>query len=269
MARTRVLPTRAEWEAITASPELIRPILFHFERQQVGKLAQRKLRLIACAAARCLWKQLPEPALRKAVEVGERFADGTATEKEREKASWGAFEAHNNLELAYGIDEGIEIYSLPSRERAEAWRALSAAGMAGVCVKLPVSFATLGGMCHTVPGLLLPIAKYQKGYSVEHGYQFGYDQVHDPLPPLVRDILGYPFAPVKFEKRWRSETVKLLTDGITVEGKFDRLPILADALEEAGCDDENILGHCRGPGPHIRGCWVVDLIRGVHWQPKQ
>jgi hypothetical protein len=268
MARTRVLPTRAEWEATTASPELIRPFLFHFERQEAGKLTQRKLRLIACTAARCLWKQLPEQALQKAVEVGERFADGAATEKEREKASWAAFEVYNGLELAYGIDEGIEMYSLPPRERAEAWRALSTVGLAFSCVKPELDFTTIADTCHTVPGLLLPVAKYRKGYSVEHGYQFGYDQVKDPLPPLVRDILGHPFAPVRFDKRWRSETVKLLTDGIAAEGKFDRLPILADALEEAGCDDADILSHCRGPGPHVRGCWVADLIRGVHWQPK-
>ena len=268
MARSRVLPTRAEWEASTASPELIRPFLFHFERQEVGKLAQRKLRLIACAAARCLWKQMPEQVLRNAVEVGERFAEGDAKDKEREKAFRAAFEVHDNLELAYGIDDGTEFYLLPDRERAEAWRALSAAVLAITCVKPPMNFLTLDGVCHTVPGLLLPIAKYMKGFSVEHGYQFAYDQVRDPLPPLVRDILGYPFAPVKFDKRWRTETVKLLTDGITTEGKFDRLPILADALEEAGCDDSDILGHCRGPGAHVRGCWVVDLIRGVHWQPK-
>ena len=43
---------------------------------------------------------------------------------------------------------------------------------------------------------------------------------------------------------------------------FDRLPILADALEDAGCDDHDILAHCRGPGPHVRGCWVVDLVLG-------
>lgn len=64
------------------------------------------------------------------------------------------------------------------------------------------------------------------------------------------------------EPRWRSETVLALAAGIYAEGAFDRLPILADALEEAGCDNTDILAHCRGPGPHVRGCWVVDLILG-------
>jgi hypothetical protein len=52
----------------------------------------------------------------------------------------------------------------------------------------------------------------------------------------------------------------LLARGIRQEEAFDRLPILADALQEAGCDDAVVLDHCRGPGPHVRGCWVVDLL---------
>ncbi len=53
-----------------------------------------------------------------------------------------------------------------------------------------------------------------------------------------------------------------LAGGIYDEGAFDRLPILADALLDAGCEDKQLLGHCRGPGPHVRGCWVVDLVLG-------
>ena len=43
---------------------------------------------------------------------------------------------------------------------------------------------------------------------------------------------------------------------------FAAMPILADALQDAGCDHEDILSHCRGPGPHVRGCWVIDLATG-------
>jgi hypothetical protein len=57
-------------------------------------------------------------------------------------------------------------------------------------------------------------------------------------------------------------TVKQLAESIYQERAFDRLPILADALEEVGCTDAAILEHCRGPGPHVRGCWVVDLLTG-------
>jgi hypothetical protein len=56
--------------------------------------------------------------------------------------------------------------------------------------------------------------------------------------------------------------VKKLAAAIYDDTAFDRLPILADALEEAGCHDAEILAHCRGPGPHVRGCWVIDLLIG-------
>lgn len=59
---------------------------------------------------------------------------------------------------------------------------------------------------------------------------------------------------------WLTETVVALATGIAANSAFDRLPILADALEEAGCDDEEILSHCRGRKPHECGCWVVDLV---------
>jgi hypothetical protein len=79
---------------------------------------------------------------------------------------------------------------------------------------------------------------------------------------ILRCIFGNPFRPVAFADSWRSETVVALASGIYAEWAFDRLHILADALEEAGCDHPDILAHCRGPGPHVRGCWVVDLVLG-------
>lgn len=79
---------------------------------------------------------------------------------------------------------------------------------------------------------------------------------------LVRDIFGNPFRPVAIDPSWQTSTVVALAEGIYADRAFDRLPILADALEDAGCDEPSILDHCRGPGPHVRGCWVVDLILG-------
>jgi serine/threonine protein kinase len=62
--------------------------------------------------------------------------------------------------------------------------------------------------------------------------------------------------------RWNDGTVVRLGRAIDQSGAFERMPILADALEDAGCDNAAILAHCRGPGPHVRGCWVVDLLLG-------
>ena len=59
---------------------------------------------------------------------------------------------------------------------------------------------------------------------------------------------------------WNNGTVGKLAQAIYDDGAFDRLPVLADALEEAGCTDADKLTHCRSEGPHVKGCWVVDLI---------
>jgi len=79
---------------------------------------------------------------------------------------------------------------------------------------------------------------------------------------LLRDVFGNPFRPVTFDTAWRTATVTNLAQAIYHERAFDRLPILADALEDAGCTNADVLRHCRQPGEHVRGCWVVDLVLG-------
>lgn len=81
----------------------------------------------------------------------------------------------------------------------------------------------------------------------------------------IRDIFGNPFRPVTQNPSWMAwndGTVGNLAQTIYDERRFENLPILADALEEAGCTNSDILGHCREPGSHGRGCWVVDLLLG-------
>jgi hypothetical protein len=82
---------------------------------------------------------------------------------------------------------------------------------------------------------------------------------------LVRCVLGDLFRPgiweIPWPPAWATTTAVALAAGIYADRAFDRLPVLADALEEAGCDDADLLAHCRGDGPHTRGCWVVDLVR--------
>jgi hypothetical protein len=81
----------------------------------------------------------------------------------------------------------------------------------------------------------------------------------------LREIFGNPFRPVAVEPswlRWQDGTVVRIARAIYDERAFDRLPILADALEEAGCTNTDILSHCRQSGGHVRGCWVVDLLLG-------
>jgi hypothetical protein len=86
---------------------------------------------------------------------------------------------------------------------------------------------------------------------------------------LLREVTGNPFRTGTFEPNWRTATILALADTAYSErhlpsGHLDpaRLAVLSDALEEAGCTDADILSHLRSPGPHVRGCWAVDLILG-------
>jgi hypothetical protein len=79
---------------------------------------------------------------------------------------------------------------------------------------------------------------------------------------LLRDIFGNPFRPVTLGPAWLTPTVVALAEGIYQERAFDQMPILADALQDAGCENEDVLNHCRSDGPHVRGCWAVDLLLG-------
>jgi hypothetical protein len=78
-----------------------------------------------------------------------------------------------------------------------------------------------------------------------------FDKAGNRLPPAPAAV-----------SEWATSTVVSLAEGIYTDRAFDRMPILADALQDAGCDRAEVLGHCRGPGPHVRGCWVVDLVLG-------
>jgi hypothetical protein len=80
--------------------------------------------------------------------------------------------------------------------------------------------------------------------------------------PLIIDIIGNPFRPVVLDPTWLTSTVVALAAGIYGEKAFDRMQILADALQDAGCEDSDVLEHCRDGLPHVRGCWVVDLLLG-------
>ena len=80
---------------------------------------------------------------------------------------------------------------------------------------------------------------------------------------LTRDIFGNPFRPVVCDPSWLTSDVLALARGIYAEKAFDRMPILADALQDAGCANEDVLSHCRAASAtHVRGCWVVDLVLG-------
>lgn len=85
-------------------------------------------------------------------------------------------------------------------------------------------------------------------------------------PRTALDPPGHnPLAPVAFAHDWRTDTVVALARELFESRDFSAMPILADALQDAGCDNDVILDHCRGPGPHVRGCWAIDLVLGRQW----
>ena len=82
---------------------------------------------------------------------------------------------------------------------------------------------------------------------------------------MLRDIFRNPFRPISLDAAWlwwNDGTVRKIAQVIYDDRTFTHMPILADALEEAGCTEQSILNHCRSGGEHVRGCWVVDLLLG-------
>lgn len=201
------------------------------------KRSDRKFRLFACACCRRISHLLRDERSRKAVEVAERFADGSATEEELTQAENDANDVWN--ELAYA--EGNVTDAETDASDAACGAACYAEGAIG----------TAGSASHS--------AAYALSYEGKQAV------AQDSQCRLLRDLFGNPFRPVAVDPpwlTWNDHTIPKLAQAIYDDRAFDRLPILADALEEAGCDNADILNHCRQPGEHVRGCWVVDLLLG-------
>jgi hypothetical protein len=102
--------------------------------------------------------------------------------------------------------------------------------------------------------------------EVEEGGQETEPGIRRAIANILRDLFGNPFRPAPSLApavlTWDGGTIPKLAAAVYDERAFDRLPVLADALEDAGCTDADILGHCRGGGEHVRGCWAVDLVLG-------
>jgi hypothetical protein len=185
----------------------------------------RKHRLYAVGCCRAGGQLFAAPEVQAAIDWAERFADGAAAyDGEFDHIRW-------HVEgLAYGLADA-------AADPAPGVRSLSGA-------------ATWFAYCEMIYDQLRPrdpsFRKTPRFLSV----------------PLLRDVFGNPFAPVAFDPGWRTEAVVGLARGMYETRDFAPMPVLADALESAGCAAADILAHCRGNGPHVRGCWVVDLVLG-------
>jgi len=207
-----------------------------------GRLSDRRGRLIGCAGCRHVTHLITDPRTTGALEVAERFADAEASSAELEAAHKGATKAQN------------------AQKRKALLFAYAAVMDASAPWRSPTSGhgLTAGALTNAVRAKVLE-AEPRLGYA---HLQRDRPAAFTPMADLVREVVGNPFRPVAIDPAWLTPTVEQLARGTYAERAFDRLPVLADALQDAGCDNDDVLNHCRGPGPHVRGCWVVDLVLG-------
>jgi hypothetical protein len=207
-------------------------------------LSGRKLLLVGVAACRAAWDLFTDDRCHAAVEVVERFADGAADEAELADAERQSSVARD---LAIGPASTAPWLHRTRRGRCTSW---AAHALATVRARDELTAH------HTREDVVEALAQLQ---DARRGR---YRATRKTQVQLVRDAFGHPFRPVPFDPHWQTSTVRDLAAAVYAEHAFDRLPVLADALEDAGCDSPDILAHCRGDGPHARGCWVVDLVLG-------
>jgi hypothetical protein len=198
-----------------------------------GKVSHRKRRLFAVACGRHIrhvFTQDSVDLMEQVLAVNERYADGSAGDREVDEAS----------RVAAGI----------------AWEY---DGDPGVCYDI---FQAVDCDGEEFPN------RDCASHAVEWAVEAAGDRDTDrsALSVLLRDIFGNPFAPSTplspAVLAWNDGTVRRIAEGIYEERAFERLPILADALLDAGCHNEELMAHCRSEGPHVKGCWAVDLILG-------
>jgi hypothetical protein len=196
-----------------------------------GKEHDRKRRLFAAAASRRVMHLLPALA-KKAIDAAEAFADGRidkAKLKEVFKAAETAARRARSDRSAHFVVRDVARLSA----RHSCW-----------------------------------YVAWEAAYVGDH-MPDGREGEWKCQAALLRDILGNPFQPASIEPGWLTATVTNLAvaayeDRALPLGELDtaNLAVLGDALEDAGCSDTVLLGHLRGPGAHVRGCWALDLILG-------
>jgi hypothetical protein len=281
--------TEEEWLSSCAVPEMLAYLS--------GMASDRKVRLLMSGCCRRLERRLV-PLLAEAVEVAERFADGEATDDERKDrfesiCLWyqGTFrrEADGSCHAGItrrGLPVPVALALMTERDVVtinQTNRHIAAPGL-GV---LPFALEIATQSCFAAAcadALLEQIAEDNEigfvkrlwrrlnepgrhaiaipweGTFLQWRY---YSRSFSKAASLLRDVFGNPFRPAAIDPAWLTSTLVALARGIYDDRAFDRMPILGDALEDAGCDNADILAHCRDANAtHVRGCWVVDLVLG-------
>jgi hypothetical protein len=246
--------TEEEW-LISESPQKMREYL-----EEKGNVQKRKLRLFACACCRRAAQWFLDPVQHAAVDVLEKYADGAATTDELAAACAGAGQ----------FDEG---HVLLSEEREDVRQDyLNAAYHAAQAVAQATSNDRPGAdeptYFHRLYDTIMHVVEAAGSGAVvddpAHGRSLPAQAAERrALAALLRCVMGNPFRLSTFSPKWRTDTAVSLARTMYDAREFSAMPILADALQDAGCDHDDILSHCRNTSlTHVRGCWVVDLVLG-------
>ena len=238
--------TESEWLACQTRPMA----MFRYVQR---KTTTRKLQLIGCAVCRLLQEHLTDARLQHAISALEQFADGEIAEEKF---------VHSRSETWQIIPENLPILPHHGYVELAAARAVSCAINPDVQLGIAsaIQFVTTSVTWTT-----------QKG-----NWKHVNDQMRNRISGVIHEVIGNPFQKWSRTAPWSeggliqpdgrtvalTDTVRGLAETIHQLQAFDRLPILADALEEAGITDIALLAHCRSEQPHIRGCWALDVVRG-------
>ena len=213
-----------------------------------GLLDQRKQRLFACACVRSVWHNLRDDPSRALVELAEEFADGRTTIDRLDGAAKNLFAVTSKLTFSAILTEPA--LAAMTAARSVAFRTAS------VWIEVGIKYSLLSA-APCLPGKDLALANQDPEAKATHARR---------VADLFRDIVGNPFRPVSLHPDWLAwddGIVRRLAETMYEGRRYQELPILADALEEAGCDVPEVLEHLRGRGVHARGCWALDLARGA------
>jgi hypothetical protein len=255
--------TEAEWLECDNPYQMLIDLHTQWYEKRVGE-PRRSLWLFGCACCRRIWHYLEDDRGKIAIEVMERYADGLATAEELKRAGdaveaafCGATEAARRE--ATSEQEFVQFTGVPSYQAIEA-TALAVGRNPGRILPRWNWYGRAMLVADT-SRLAVLMAAGEVGKEPKPNTHAEVRAQHT----LLRDCLGNPFRPFTPDpalRRWNDSTIPRIAQAIYDDRAFDRLPILADALEEAGCTDAGILAHCRGAGPHVRGCWTIDLLLG-------
>ena len=217
-----------------------------------GEASERKCRLLMGALARSLWADLPGVRSRSAVEGAEAFAEGCLDLDALRETAAQARQAHDESREAFSA--ALRAAGGKYRKHVKEAAALAAATAvaAWAAADEPLGFL---GMTTDCGGDELGF--YDEGATV--------DALLRRHLSLVHDLFGNPFSPVALDPAWlawEDGAVARLASAIYDGRRYEDMPVLADALEDAGCREDELLDHLREAGPHALGCWALDLLLG-------